>query len=174
MESNIVAPYLLRAYAWEVLKANTEMKETDYEGKVPLVPLAEDADINKYGKPYLIYAFSEDTPMGTSARSIGNMAFVVNAARVSELTKVVNILTRAFEREDQAAKDVNEYTSTIPSFVGIRFGTITTVFAEVDEPEDSEGGVMQGVVNIRYEYYSNYDNLVTSVAHWDGTKYVKG
>lgn len=173
MEINIVAPYLLRSYAWQLLKVNAGMSESDYGGVVPIVPLAEEDEVKKWGKPYIVYAYSEDTPIGPEARLLGNMAFAVNAPRVSELSKTVNILTRAFERSDKSAKDVNEYTSTISSFVGIRFGTIDTTLVEVDEPEDSEGGIMQGMVNIRYEYYAQYDNLVTSLATWDGTKYVK-
>lgn len=167
MQSNIVAPFLLRAYAWEVLKANTNLVETDYEGKVPIVPLAEREDILKYGKPYLVYAYSEQGPVQLSARNVGNMAFVVNSTSFSTLAKVTNVLTRVFERADESARDVNEFSSTIPSFVGIRFGTITVALAQVDEPEETEGSNMQGVVNVRYEYYTNYDGLVTSVAHWD-------
>lgn len=172
MQNNIVAPFLLRAYAWEVLKANTDLIETDYEGKAPIVPLGEREEILKYGKPYIIYAYSENTPVRLSARNIGNMAFVVNSTSFSALTKITNVLIRTFERADESAKDINEYTSTIPSFVGLRFGTTEVALAQVDEPEDTEGGNMQGVVNVRYEYYTNYDGLVTSVATWDSQNQV--
>lgn len=175
MDNSIVAPFLLRAYAWEVLKANTTLRETNYEGRVPIVPLAEEPDIKKYAKPYVVYAYSEQAPVALSARQIGNMAFVVNALSVSELARIVNVLARTFERADDSARDVNEFTSTIPTFLGLRFGTIEIALVDVDEPEESEGGVMQGIVNVRYEYYTNYDGLVTSVAHWDAAnqRYVK-
>jgi hypothetical protein len=174
VESNIVAPLVLRAYAWRVLKANTQMNETQYEGKTPIVPLSEAGQVSKYAKPYIVYGYSENPSPGTSARSIGSMAFVVRADVANELFKITNVLTRAFERQDDTATDVNEFSSTIPQFIGLRFGTIEVTLVEVDEPEDSEGAAMESVVNIRYEYYTNYDNLVTSVAHWDevAQKYV--
>jgi hypothetical protein len=175
MEENIIAPYLLRAYAWQIMKANLGMSETDYEGKAPLVPLGEREEIKKYGKPYIVYAYTEQSPNRISAKSVGNMAFVIQADEFSKLVNISNVLARAFERADQSATDLNEFSSTISGFIGLRFGTIELAFVDVSEPEESEGGEMTGVVNIRYEYYANYDGLVTSIAHWDAgsQSYVK-
>ena len=52
---------------------------------------------------------------------------------------------------------MNNYTSSHPQFIGIRFGYISVGFVEGGTPENTEGGRQSALVNIRFEYYVDYD-----------------
>lgn len=154
--------YLLRGYAWEVLKRNTSMKESDYDGMIPIVPLAEEPEILTFGKPYMVYGYALNSSDSLYARKSGSMTFAIYNPNFRELTKILAVLTTAFERQDDAARDVNRWSSTIPQFVGINFGYINIGFVEGGTPEDTEGGAQSALINIRFEYYVDYD-VVTNV-----------
>lgn len=174
MEVNFIAPYLIRLYVWELLKRNLGMTDDDYDangdgqGLVPIVPLGEEPEVKEFGKPYLVYGYSENMEDVTCVK--GNMAFIVYSDDFYKISEIVNLIAKTFEKE-HAAKDVNEYTSTIPQFVGIRFGNIQMTTVEGGSPEDEEGGNMSGVVTIAYEYYSD-PIIQTSFATWNGTQYI--
>lgn len=164
MDPEIIAPLVLRNYIWQVLKANTDMDEEDYTidpntnpGLVPIVPLAEEPEISQFNKPYIIYGYSESAPDELWVKRNGNMVFVIYSTNFRELERISNIIATAFNRSDESARDINAYTSTIPAFVGLRFGFVQLSFVEGGSPEDTEGGRQSGAVNIRYEYYVDYD-----------------
>lgn len=164
MDKTVIAPYLLRSYIWQVLKKNTDMDELDYTldpdtnpGLVPIVPLAEAPEISQFDKPYIVYGFSETPSTDLWVRRRGNMAFVIYSTNFRELSRITNVIAYAFDRADEAARDVNEYTSTIPAFVGLTFGTIQVSYVEGGSPEQSEGGRQSAAINIRYEYHVDYD-----------------
>lgn len=166
MDTQYIAPYLLRSYVWKLLQENTNMKASDYDGMVPIVPLAEEPEIQAFDQPYIVYGFSETPTADVHARRRGNMAFVVYSTNFRELSKITNILTTALNRADESAKDVNEYTSTIDAFVGLRFGFIQVSYVEGGSPEETEGGRQSAVVNVSYEFYVDYP-ITTSFAKWD-------
>lgn len=171
MDTKYIAPYLIRAYVWELLQRNLGMSASDYDvdsdgkGLVPIVPLGEEPELEKFNKPYLVYGYAE-SPFGeSSGRTSGNVMFAVYSTNFAEMSQVVNVIGKAFEH-DRAATDVNEYTSTTNAFIGIRFGNVQTTTIEGGVPEESPNGRMSAVVNIRYEYYADYD-IETSFATYD-------
>lgn len=152
--------YLLRAYAWNLLKINTDMDEADYNGLVPVVPLNEEPEMTEFNKPYLIYGYTLQNPGRLSEKGEGSMSFAIQSTDFGDITTIINILSAAFGRQDESARDVNNFTSTIGPFVGIRFGSIELGFAEGGSPEETEGGRMTGIVNIRFNYFVDY-NVIT-------------
>lgn len=157
MKSEVIAPYVLRNYIWQVLKANTDMTESDYDGKEPIVPLGEAPELTEFDKPYIVYGFSETPTADLYVQQRGNMAFIVYSTNFRTLSNITNIIARTFERGDESARRVNEYTSTIPAFAGLRFGFIEVSYVEGGSPEESEGGRESAAVNIHYEFYVDYD-----------------
>ena len=156
----VISPYqLLVDYAWAILKANTNMTESDYDGLIPIVPLAEVPEIidSAGGKPYLVYGYALDSTQPLPARRLGTMTFACYTTDFRALTRVLNVLSEGFGRSDLSAQDVNRFTSRFPNFVGMRFGTINISFVEGGAPEEEEGGNQNGIVSIRYEYYVDYD-----------------
>jgi hypothetical protein len=157
MDTKYSPEYLIRAYLWAVLKENTTMKESDYNGKVPIIPLSDEREFANSGKPYIIWGYASDpTYTGEHYRQRGTMSFLIYSNKFNELQQIMTILHTTFNREDDAASDINAFTSTIPQFIGIRFGTVSVGFMEGPAPEETEGGRQSALLNIRYEYYVDY------------------
>lgn len=173
MDSKYIAPYLIRSYVWEVLKFNLGLSSTHYDidgdgkGLVPIVPLGEEPDISKFDRPYLVYGYAESPSGDSSGRTAGNMIFVIYSTDFGEMSEIANVVAKTFEHQ-YAATEVNHYTSTVPAFIGIRFGNIETTTLEGGVPEETVGGRMSATVTLRYEYYSDYD-IRTSFAEYDSS-----
>ena len=159
--------YLLRAYIWNLLKNNTDMTESDYpDNMVPIIPVSDDRKLAEHGKPYIVYGYAFDpTVAGRGIIERGSMSLAVISDDFAEIGRILNVLRTTFNREDEAAKDVNEFTSTVPQFIGVRFGTLGVGFMEGPSPETTEGGRQSAVINIRFECYADY-NIVTSPKNW--------
>lgn len=149
--------YLIRSYIWALLKANFGYKESDYGGLIPIVPVSESPELEQYNKPYIVYGYTHD---GTETEQHyckrGSMSMAIYSTNFGEIAKILNLLVEVFDQEDDAARTVNEYTSTIDAFKGIRFGTFSIGFLEGPSPEETEGGRESGLINIRYEYFADY------------------
>lgn len=159
MDKNINPAYLLRSYAWELLKRNDPdtWAEAEYGGMIPIVPLSEERDLQKHDGPHIVYGYSIDNGSGFSARKRGSIAFAVYDQNFRRLTKTMNILTTGFERQDESAQDVNWYTSTIAQYRGLRFGTIGLGFVDGGTPEETEGGRQSALITVMFEFYVDYD-----------------
>lgn len=158
-------------YAWAVLQANDSdtWNVENYGNKVPIVPLSEEPELSEYSGPHIVYGYAIDSTGELHARNNGSTTFAVYDQNFRRLTKTLNTLQAAFERQDESARDVNRFSSTIVSgetnspFIGIRFGTISVGFHEGGTPEETEGGRQSGLINIKYEYYTDY-TVTTSVS----------
>lgn len=166
MQSKIIAPYVIRAYVWQLLKANVGLSDSMYDvdgngrGLVPIVPLGEEPELQAFDKPYLVYGFAE-SPSRTPNLMIGNIMFVVYSSKFSEMSEVTNVISKSFE-DEFSVRNVNDYSSTIPDFLGLRFTDISVASVEGGTPEDEEGGRVSALVNLRYEYTSTYSTpLIT-------------
>lgn len=156
--------FLLRDYAWRLLEVNypDAWSKANYNGMTPIVPLNEEPDISQYSKPHIVYGYALDSTSSLPARRRGSMTFAVYDDKFSRLTRTMTILTTAFERLDESARDVNAYTSTKTQYHGLSFASIGVGFAEGGTPEDEEGGRQSALLNIRFEYHVNY-NVTTSL-----------
>lgn len=158
--------YFIRAYAWAVLKANMSdvWDESKYGGMTPIVPVAEEPDLDEYSGPHIVYGYALDATGSLYARNSGSLTFAVYDDNFRRLTKTLNILQAAFERQDETARDINLFTTSKgPSWIGLRFGTVSVGFVEGGSPEDQEGGRQSALINIRFEYYVEYTNIITNV-----------
>lgn len=154
-----VAPvYILRKFAWEALKANTDMVESDYGGITPIVPLSEEPELQDTTKPYLVYGYATDSSRDLWAHKSGSMTFAIYDQNFRRLTRIVNVLEATFERLDDTANEINKFTTRMAeadsndAFIGIRFTTIRIGFVEGGTPEIEEGGRQSALFNIRYSY----------------------
>lgn len=180
MDTVVSPAYLLRSYTWALLKANDPVTwdSSKYGGLIPIVPVAEEPELEEFSGPHIVYGYALDTTGSLHARKSGSVTFAVYDQNFRRLTNTLNVLQAAFERQDEAARDVNEYTSwvtrednfdidgnPVKPFVGLRFGYISIGFIEGGTPEDSEGGRQSALVNIRFEYYVDYD-VKTSISQF--------
>lgn len=141
------------------------MKESDYGNLIPIVPVSEEPELTQYDKPYIVYGFAGDPTQTGNYRQRGTLTLVVRSTNFQEITTILNILNHTFNRQDEAARDINEYTETVAQFVGIRFGTTSVAFVEGPEPEEREGGRESGLISIRFDYFVNY-SVKTNKSQW--------
>jgi hypothetical protein len=160
METEYIAPYILRGFVWEVLKKNLGMSDADYNvdgtgaGYIPIVPLGEAPELENFDKPYMVYGFAES--QATHQRTAGSLMICVYSTKFREMADVANVIMKMFE-DDYAVNEVNKYSSTIPAYIGLRFSSIQPSTLQGGTPEETQGGRMQSIINIRYEYFSEYD-----------------
>lgn len=159
MDTVMNPAYLIRAYAWEILKANMSdvWNETAYGGLVPIVEVAEEPELDQFTGPHIIYGYALSTTGTLYAHNRGSVTFAVYDDNFRRLTKTLNILQAAFERQDETASDINNFTSKKESFVGMRFGSVWIGFVEGGTPETTEGGRQSAIINIAFNYFVEYD-----------------
>lgn len=171
MKLEVNPAYILVDYAWAVLSTNhpNDWSRDNYKGLVPIVPLGEEPELNEFTHPHIVYGYAESPTGPLHARNGGSMTFVVYDQKFRRLTKTMNTLRVAFERQDETARDINNFStyylgeSGEPGpYLGIRFGWVDVGFVEGGTPEETDNGRQSASINIRYEYYVDYD-VVTSV-----------
>lgn len=163
--------YLLRMYAWAVLKRNEPgtWDESKYGNLIPIVPLAEEPEIDEYDGPHIVYGYALSQLNSLPARKTGSMTFALYDQNFRRLTRTMTILQTAFERMDESATDVNKFTSNYTTgannrpFEGLSFGYISLGFTEGGTPEETEGARQSALLNIKFEYYVDY-NVITDVS----------
>ena len=162
--STEVSPiYALRFFAWEVLKRNVpDVWDADkYGGLVPIVPLAEEPDLAEFSGPKIVYEYTL-LDAGTEAlfRGRGTLSMAVLDTNFRRLTRTLNILEAAFNRYDESARDINMYLDETPLSGMVGFGYTQVSFVDGGTPERNEGGNQIGVINIRFDYFVDYDIIL--------------
>lgn len=164
---SVTPAFALRNYIWAVLKTEepSTWDEAKYGGLVPIVPLNEEPELNEFPGPRIIYEYSL-SPRGTEYyRGRGAMTFAVRDNNYRRLTRTMNIIDAALGRQDESARDVNDYLDrlAVPVVSGgqgvdfsLSFGNIYLSFAESGTPETEEGGPQVGVVNVSFTYFTEY------------------
>lgn len=159
--------FVLRAYIWAVLKENDPdvWDEDKYGGQVPIVAIGEEPEISEFSGPIITYLPNHSPSNG--ARSFGNTIFVVGDTNTRRLMKTLNILRTALDRNDESARDINKFsskenTSGDKPFLGVRFGSVNTMYTEGPTPTENEGGRDYALIQVGYEFYADYE-VITQV-----------
>jgi len=152
----ILPVYALIDYAWATLKSNTNMKESDYNGRIPIIPSAQEPEFTDINKPFVVYAWSEGSTNDVTPIRAGQISFVVYGANDREINTISNLLVVAFNQWDISAANINQWAVGGP-FSTIRFATTWAGTLDGPTPEQTEGGRVSSVVMIRYRYITDYD-----------------
>ncbi len=158
-ELSTMAPHVINSYAWAVLKANTSMTESDYGGRVPIIPSNQEPEFTQYNKPFIVYGFAEDPSNINLAQRSGTLVYAIYADTASTINKIYNILTEALGRFDKTAYDVNAWISksaNYANFAGISMRYVAVAFGEGPGPVEQEGGRQVATLTIKYSHVSTY------------------
>lgn len=147
---------LLNLYVWEILKKNTDMDVGDYNGKIPIIPGGQDPDLNAFDKPFIVYGAADDPSSSNGTMRSGTLVYAVYSDSVSDINRIINIVTTALEERDVAARRINAWTSKNSALIGVRFTSTYIAFGEAAGPADQEGGREVGTLTIRYSCITNY------------------
>ncbi len=147
------ASYALNSYVSKLLEVNMGFDTASYNGGRFIVPLAQQPELLQTGQPFLTYGSSVHAPGHNYALRKEAIAYSIWATSSTKVNAIVQLLVDCFERQDEAAADVNEWLgmSTIP-FEGITFGSVKLEMTENANPPDQEGGFVQGFVLLTMTY----------------------
>lgn len=156
--------FVLIDYAYAVLNANDSevWDKTKYDGLIPIVPLNEEPELSEFPGPRIVYEYSMQNRLTSPYRGRGAVTFAVRDHNYRRMTKALNILDESFNREDESARDVNWFTDQLrnrpvnPIPFNISFSSMRVSFVESGTPETEEGGMMVGVINVSFEYFTEY------------------
>jgi hypothetical protein len=154
-ESN--ASYALRSYVWKLLRQNLGWTEFD-NGLIPIITTQQQPEAMEAGRPFLVYGSAIHQPGHLYALRTEAISYTIYATDIDEANTVANLLADTFERQDEAAADVNEWIDLERQhgkFRNVSFGTITAVLVEKAVPTDQEGGFYAATVMLQAKYTSN-------------------
>lgn len=156
----VTPPLAIRQYVYAVLKANdfNVWTEDNYGGKMPLTPLGEEADLEQYSGPTIIYEYSHLNTGTMYMRGRGTMTFGVRDTDFRRLGRTMNVLNEALNRYDDTAHDMNEYFEKRGEpWNQIGFGYCHVTFLDGGTPPTSEAGDYIAIISIEFDYFVSYD-----------------
>ena len=156
------AVYALNSYVWKLLEANLGWTRDDYQGRTPIIPTAQQPELMQSGKAFLVYGSAIHQPTHLYALRNEAVSYTIYAPSSTDANKIANLLNAAFERQDEAADDVNHWLGVENKSRGVSFGTIRAVMVEKAEPADEEGGYVAALVMLDTKYTSDESNIITT------------
>lgn len=155
----------LMSYIWKLLRVNLGWKQSDYN-MVPVVPVAQQPEVMMSGKPFLVYGSATAPPRHLYALRGESVSVIIYSTDVDEVTTVSRLLTDTFERQDEAASDVNSWLdkeqalqlAADPTWVrrNISFGTISSALVQNAVPSEQEGGYYSALLILECKYVSGH------------------
>lgn len=160
------AVYALNSYVRKLLSINLGIDPDDYGDRDPIVPAAQQPELMATGKPFLIYGSANYNVTHLYALRREAITYTIFATSSTEANKIVNLLVDAFERQDEAAADVNEWLDTEAVGRGTSrnasFATIRVNLAEHAQPADEEGGFVAGMVMLECRFTVDNPTIQTN------------
>lgn len=158
------AVYALNSYTWKLLEANLGWEK--WKELPPIIPVAQQPELLQSGKAFLVYGSARHPAEHLYALVKEAVSYTIYATSSTEVNKIANLLADTFERQDEAADDVNSWLVTEDphrsSPRGISFGSIRTMMVEKATPADEEGGYVAGLVMLEMKYTKQNNTIQTS------------
>lgn len=150
------AAWALNSYTWKLLRENLDfdfIKGT--QGSI-IVPVAQQPELMNLNRTFIVYASTIEPATHLYAHRSEHMVYIVYSPTVKEMQQTVNVIAEAFERQDEAAEDVNSWLAVERQATGrdrqIFFTSIRTLSAEKSEAPEDEGGYASGMVTMDMKY----------------------
>lgn len=150
------AVYALNSYTWKLLEANLGWKK--YQGLVPIVPVAQQPELMQSGNAFIVYGSAFHPPGHLYQHKKEALSYMIYSTSSTEVNRIVELLFDTFQRQDEAALDVNDWlveegNHRTGGHRGVYFTTVVSRMAEKaeDAPEE-EGGYAAGMVLIEMNY----------------------
>lgn len=160
------AVYALNSYLWKLLEANMGWKKADYKNAVPIIPAGQQPEFQDIGKTFLVYGSAINKPGHLFAIRTESVTYAIIGVSSTEVNKVINLMATAFERQDEAAADVNSWLEVEENHTnksrGISFKSVNIIMTERAEPAESEGGFVTGTIMLNTSYTVDTSSVKTS------------
>lgn len=159
------AVYALNSYVWKLLEANLDWKK--YNGLTPIIPIAQQPEMMESAKSFIVYGSAFHSPGYLYEHKKEAISYMIYCPTATEVNRVANLLTDVFERQDDAAADVNDWLvveqSGRGSHRGVYFTSISCTMAErAEDPPEEEGGYAAGLVLIEAKFTVDKPDIKTT------------
>lgn len=166
MYENSPAEYGLNSYLWKLLQANLGWSKTSYNGAVPIIPISQQPELKQSGKPFIVYGVAQHPAEHLYALKRDSVSYTIYADNSTEANKIVNLISDVFDRQDEAAADVNTWLGVEQAgrnkSRNLSFASIRTVMVEKATPSEEEGGLVSALVMLEVRYTNTSFTAQTS------------
>lgn len=169
MNNKILPAHILRLYIWDLLKANNTAGLVPVNGHLPIIPIEDEPLLSDAAKTYMIYGYAENNPesgLREIRRGIFSLRVVAHGQNAfAQLGEITTTISRALDRGDASAENVNIWSSNFvvgsdKPFVGIRFTSVDVIYTEGGDAPETEGGPVPGIINIAYRYVTHQNVIL--------------
>lgn len=160
------AAYALNSYTWKLLEANLGWKKV--LGVPPIIPVQQQPEMLQSNRAFIVYGSAIHPASHLYVLKKEAVSYLIYGTGPTEVNRVCNLLSDTFERQDEAAYDVNEWLAEEAlhrngGHRGVFFTTVkATMVEKAEDPADDEGSYTSGLVLIEAEYTTDKSNIQTS------------
>jgi methylmalonyl-CoA mutase N-terminal domain/subunit len=154
--------YALNSYVWKLLEANLGWRASDYQNGIPILPTDQQPELMQQSKSFLVYGAATQPAQFLYALRTDSISYTVYAVTATEANAVLSLLIDAFERQDEAAADVNNHTDADPRNRKVSFGSVGMKMAQHALSTDDEGGYVKAYILLEAKYTATNDTAVFS------------
>jgi hypothetical protein len=156
-DRNYNAVYALNSYLWKLIEANLGWKKSDYGTAQPIIPSAQQPELVATGNPFIVYGSAIQPVSHLYALRTESVSYNVYSESSTEANAVINLFMETFERQDEAARDVNEWLAVEGmqrpgGKRNVSFTSIKPTLSERAEAADTEGGYVAGFIMMEINY----------------------
>lgn len=162
--------YAINSYTWKLLQANMGWTSSNYKGARPIIPSAQQPEFMEIGKSFIVYTSmitpAPDLWMVTSE----TLAYTIYSKSTTEADHIANILYDTFKRQDEAARDVNEWIDTERAGSKLREVSFTNIRATMTDKSNAKDEE-SGYYNALFMAIIQYHNMNGQVPQTNGFTY---
>lgn len=163
--SNVV--YALNSYVRKLLSVNLGIDSDDYGDLDPVIPSSQQPELLATAKPFIVYGSGTHPASHLYQLRKEAISYTVYGTGPTEVNKICNLLVSAFERQDDAVRDVNDWIDLEGQHRAsgkrdVHFAGIRLTMSQKAEPGDEEGGYSSALVMIETQYTIVEEPIVTS------------
>lgn len=156
----------LRSYLWKLLESNLGWSKDDYNGVVPIIPIAQEPELKDTGRPFVVYNSSQHEANHLYVLKSEEVGLYIYAPTVGEANRIAKLIADTFDRQDEAADDVNSWLNTEQAGRNknrnIAFTSIKTDLIDRADATDNEGGYVAALVLLEAKYLTENNTIVTT------------
>lgn len=158
----VLPAHVLAGYVWDLWKNNANVSPISGRNGLPLAriaPVTDEPDLRDSGQTYILYGFAENEANKLEPLHTGTFAMRIISKDFSELSYLMRMFGAAFELENESANSVNLWSYQRDAMRGMRFTNLCVTFTQAADASTTEGGYIEGQVNIKYQYIVTFNGF---------------
>lgn len=141
--------YMINGFIWALLVQELGLTKID---NITPIKTADAPELRASGKPYLVYAFTEEPHGELAPFRKGVATYAVYAKTATEINDIIQVISQAFGT-DQSAEWITRWSRKFNTpYTGMNLSFVDVYGSESALPSNQEGGYSAGFIEIGYRY----------------------